>query len=226
MKHHARLLVWFALAASLVACAKAVGTTPPAPTTTLLAGSPAVTGTATTGPSATPGTARASAPPRSSPATAGATPALAPPPTGCGGPQPQSVATFFGSAIGASPVWASRFVGPEATLHVGFDGNLDQVTRDERGWGVKVLLVVEPQQAAPMTIRVVERATGSPITIEVNARAPAQVVVLDPKDPAIPVQHGEWKEFPSNWWIPRAGCYDLEITGPKGAARIPFGAGR
>lgn len=226
-----RMLVAVALVLCLTACrvageeatsAPAVATTTAPAREATSANSSTPTGTVTRPPSL-PNTAA-----RSTPTAARATPAatLDVPPAGCQGPRPRQVAPYFAPALGASPFWASGFVGQEATLSVGFAGDIRGVTKTAYGWTVKVLMALEPQQRTPVTVRVTDVTGATPVWIAVNSGQPATTVVLDPQEPAIPVPHGEWKEYPSYWYIAKAGCYALDISWPDGAARVTFAAGR
>jgi hypothetical protein len=145
---------------------------------------------------------------------------LSRPPDNCGGPVPREVAPFFGPAIGKSQLFAVGFTGKQATLHV------RNGPRTSFGWRVKVLLLLSPDVTAPVGLRGDGTKSGAPIWIAPGDSAPATNVLLDPEHPAIPVQHGQWKEFPSYFYIPATGCYALEATLSSGAWTVPFAAGR
>lgn len=48
---------------------------------------------------------------------------------------------------------------------------------------------------------------------------------LDPSHPGA-VSEGDWKEFPSYLYFPRAGCYALRARWPGGEWDLGFGFGR
>jgi hypothetical protein len=146
---------------------------------------------------------------------------LGPPPRDCNGPKPKEIASFVAPAVGQSPLWAVGPVGPEATLGLG--------RRKEWGWRAKVLLMIEPRHEGPVTVRGASTDDGSPIWFETSGRyvhGPATKLVLDPQNPGIPIQHGQWKEWPSTFYIPKAGCYFLEVRWHGGSWRLAFAAGK
>jgi len=146
---------------------------------------------------------------------------LGPPPRDCNGPTPKEIASFVGPAVGESPVWAVGPVGPHATLGLG--------RRTKWGWGQKVLLLIEPEHEGIVTVRGASVDDGSPIWFKSSGRyvlGPTTKLVLDPQNPAIPIQHGQWKEWPSTFYIPKAGCYFLEARWNGGSWRLTFAAGK
>jgi hypothetical protein len=146
---------------------------------------------------------------------------LGPPPSDCNGPTPREIASFVGPAVGESPLWAVGPVGPHATLGLG--------RRKKWGWGQKVLLLIEPGHEGTVTVRGTSVDDGTPIWFKSSGRyvlGPTTKLVLDPQNPAIPIQHGQWKEWPSTFYIPRAGCYFLEARWSGGSWRLTFAAGK
>lgn len=146
---------------------------------------------------------------------------LGPPPRDCNGPTPKEVASFVGPAVGESPIWAVGPVGPHATIELG--------GRTKWGWRAKVLLMIEPRHEGTVTVRGTSADGGSPIWFKTSGRfvlGPTTELVLDPQNPGIPVQHGQWKEWPSTFYIPKAGCYFLEAQWDGGSWRLPFAAGK
>jgi len=118
-------------------------------------------------------------------------------------------------------VWAVGPVGPHATLGLG--------RRTKWGWGQKVLLLIEPEHEGIVTVRGASVDDGSPVWFKSSGRyvlGPTTKLVLDPQNPAIPIQHGQWKEWPSTFYIPKAGCYFLEARWNGGNWRLPFAAGK
>lgn len=147
---------------------------------------------------------------------------LGPAPQGCPpGPTPQEIAPYFGGTIGGSPVWAIGFAGPEARVYVG-----DLVRWGAYGAYYKILWVVEPGYSDATTLRGGDLTEENPLWFQVGEEQPSTSPVLDPQNPGIPIQHGEWIEFPSYLFIPQAGCYYLEAIFPEGSWRITFAAGR
>ena len=143
------------------------------------------------------------------------------PPRDCNGPTPKEIASFVAPAVGESPVWAAGPVGPHATLELG--------GRTKWGWRAKVLLLIEPRDEGTVTVRGASADGRKPIWFKTSGRyvlGPTTKLVLDPENPGIPVQHGQWKEWPSTFYIPKAGCYFLEAQWEGGSWRLAFAAGR
>lgn len=146
---------------------------------------------------------------------------LLPAPRDCHGPEPKVLADYFGRAIGGSPVWAIGFGGPQATLSV---DSPDQMT--SLGRRRKVLWVIEPGTTTPVTLHAASTSSGAPLWFEINGRQPSTSPLLDPAKPDIPIQHGDWREFPSYLLIPAASCYSLSAEWQGGNWTVTFSAGR
>jgi len=146
---------------------------------------------------------------------------LLPAPGDCHGPASRVLADYFGPGIGGSPVWAIGFGGPQATLLV---DSQDQMT--SLGRRRKVLWVIEPGHATPVTLHAASTSSGAPLWFEINGEQPSTPPLLDPAKPAIPIQHGDWREFPSYLLIPAAGCYSLSAEWQGGRWTVTFSAGR
>jgi hypothetical protein len=89
--------------------------------------------------------------------------------------------------------------------------------------------LIEPGHEGPVTLRGVSTDDGSPVWFKIAGQyilGPTPELVLDPQNPGIPVQHGQWKEWPSTFYIPRAGCYILEARWDGGSWRLAFAAGK
>ena len=140
------------------------------------------------------------------------------PSASCQPSPPQTIAPYFGPAVGATPLWA---IGPLGAQPFPVTGP-PEVTGP--GTRVKVLWVLEPQQEASVTLRGSNLADGTPLWFELAGAPPATEAVFDPRAPGIPVQHGQWREWPSYLYAPVAGCYVLEARWPGGSWRLMFAA--
>jgi hypothetical protein len=149
-------------------------------------------------------------------------------PGACPGPAPQyeKVARYFGPLVGGTPIWGgfyAHFNEPANAFHNG-----SRLRRRKDGWPVKVLWVVEPGTLTPVTLSGHNAVTDAPVRFKIGGvHNPAtESAVLDPKHPAIPVQDGRWKEFPSDLYFPSAGCYVLTASWAGGSWQMGFGFGR
>jgi len=68
--------------------------------------------------------------------------------------------------------------------------------------------------------------TAGTVTFAVGGVSPSTVAMFDPEDPAIPVTHEGWREYPSYAYFPSAGCYLLTATWTGGSSELGFGFGR
>jgi hypothetical protein len=139
------------------------------------------------------------------------------------GPAPKRITRFTGPAVGVSPVWAIGFDGPPTKLYLRADWEHTQL-----GWTRKVLWLVKSGSSGRVELRAWNAAdkTRTPLWFEFQPGEPSTSPVLDPKNPPIPPQSTQYKEFPSYLFIPEAGCYWLEASWKGGRWRIPFAAGR
>lgn len=144
--------------------------------------------------------------------------ALSPESASCHPPLPQIIDPSFGPAVGTAPLWA---IGPIGAQPFPVTGPPDVAGSEHK---VKVLWVVAPHQQDPIKLRGNNLADGTPLSFEFPGTPPATEVVLYPQVPGIPVQHGQWKEWPSYLYVPVAGCYALEAQWPDGSWRLTFAA--
>jgi len=148
-------------------------------------------------------------------------------PEGCPGPSPHptKVARFVGPVVGESPVWGGLYARFDPKVNTYRDG---EVARTKKGWALKVIWLIEPGTSTPVTLTGTNVATGEPVSFHIGGVAPVgptTVLVLDPDHPAIPLQHGQWKEFPSELLFPSSGCYRLNASWADGAWEMGFGFG-
>jgi hypothetical protein len=89
---------------------------------------------------------------------------------------------------------------------------------------MKALWIVEANGRGPITLHGSRVGGGRPLSFSIQQAEPATAAVLDPEHPAIPIQHGSWREFPSYLYFPETGCYELvaEWSGGSWRATIPF----
>jgi hypothetical protein len=152
---------------------------------------------------------------------------LAATPADCPGPNPRKLTSFgnYGNLIGSSPVWAGAYATFD-TRRGGYHVQRD-APRSRYGWRIKVLWVVAD------TVEGRVRVTGSAVNrrsrlwFEVGDRdeRPVPQAMLDPARPGVPAT-GDFREFPSYVYIPRAGCYLLQASWLGGAWRLVVGLGR
>lgn len=149
-------------------------------------------------------------------------------PDGCQGPTPQyeKVARYFGPLAGGSPIWGGFYARFNEGANASYALRGPRRTKD--GWPVKVLWVIEPGTHTPVTLSGRNVATGAPLRFKIGGVhvTATESPVLNPKHPAIPIQDGEWKEFPSYLYFPSAGCYVLTASWIGGSWQMGFGFGR
>jgi hypothetical protein len=135
-----------------------------------------------------------------------------------------------GTVNGRAPVW---------TLGLPSDGvlHLPPVSGgDELFPSTKVMWIVGPNQAQPVTVGGRERATGAPLWFQVypSNSAPnmgSSYTTTLSLDPAAP-NRGQTSNTAGNWSIwgigvgaQAAGCYSLTVTSSKGAWTIELAVG-
>lgn len=150
---------------------------------------------------------------------------LGAPPSRCAGtsPRPQSVDPSYGKVIGGDPLWGGFYAKLDAKANAFHAGDAE---RTELGWRIKVLWLIRPEQTEPVTVEGMHASSGEHLWFEVadqgeNTTEPR----LDPSHPGA-VSEGDWKEFPSYLYFPRAGCYALRARWPGGEWDLGFGFGR
>jgi hypothetical protein len=149
-----------------------------------------------------------------------ATPKLARPPASCRGSQTTLLASV-GRSIGASPLYAADFGPRRAVLHV---ANGPHTTH---GWRVKVLFVLEADASDAVTVKGASTGTRKPLWFRVGGRAATRVAVIDPaRPPSPPDPSSRWKDYPSYFFLPAAGCFKLEARWVGGSWTRNFAGGR
>jgi hypothetical protein len=153
-------------------------------------------------------------------------------PMSTGNAIPESEEYFTPWGVGASPFWLLGFSNPPESLRDEFpvtDDGLRYVgpafvdTND--GWGMKALWVLQGGWTSPVAIRGERIGGGIPLTFNVNyGEPPVETLHLNPAEPGIPVQHGDWREWPSSLYAQTSGCYELSATWDGGgwSVKIPF----
>lgn len=140
---------------------------------------------------------------------------------------PGAAPYFADLALGRDPVWligGGPVLAPADGDHTGAAAGV-RFSGDARyGWFQKRLWVIGSGATAPVTIRGHRGGDGLPMWFGVDDRGTTTEVVLDPAHPAIPVQHGAWREYPSYVFFPATGCYEIEAswTGGSWTATVPF----
>jgi hypothetical protein len=123
--------------------------------------------------------------------------------------------------VGHDPVWIGFFfarAGASATLRP-----VRKPFADEARFGFPVPLVIEtvPGATEPITITATDSARGTPLWFvpDTNSgqKGPAIGLVIDPRDPHIPLQTGEWKSWLVTLYLPRSGCFNLAAVWASGS---------
>jgi hypothetical protein len=146
------------------------------------------------------------------------------PPSGCPGPsrRPRTVSPAYGTVIGGGPLWGGFYALFDAkanTFHA------SEASRTELGWVIKVLWLVKPGQTQEVTVEGADASTGEHLWFEIADQVASTEPHLDPSHPAAH-SDGDWNEFPSYLYFPRAACYRLMARWPDGSWTFGFGFGR
>lgn len=156
-------------------------------------------------------------------------PTLTPPPLGSvpqncpPGPTPQRVFSDVGPTLGHAPVWAIGFDGPHAVVRLS-----SYFTYTQYGWTWKILWRVSDSSPSPITLQAGPLRNGPLLWFQIGDQNPTVSPTLAPvtPDPAyLTVTNAPWTDFPSYFFIPKAGCYYLEAHWRGGSWRITFAAG-
>jgi hypothetical protein len=149
-------------------------------------------------------------------------------PQGCPAPRPPprliSLADY-GNLVGASPVWAG-FYANYAPRRGGYRVERD-APRTRYGWRIKVLWVVAAEIGGRARVEAKAVNGRSRLWFNVDERAtrPRPHALLDPAQPGVP-PNDKYLEFPTYVFIPRAGCYRLDVSWSGGSWRLVIGVGR
>lgn len=153
---------------------------------------------------------------------------LGPAPGTCPAPRPpQQLVNLadYGNLIGSAPVWAglyARFDPRRGGYRIHRDA-----PRTGYGWRIKVLWVAEDDVGGAVRVVATAISGRSRLWFNVGARdpRPRPQATLDPANPGVPPT-GDYVEFPSYVFIPRAGCYGVDVSWPGGSWRLVIGLGR
>jgi len=142
------------------------------------------------------------------------------------GPEPklETVADFIGPVAFGPPLWAGVYATYDAASNA-YAAPDAPFTED--GWRIKILFLLEPKHDSDVElighgVRGTERA----VLFSVEGAPPAEVASFDPGNPAIPVQHDGWREYPTYVYFPSAGCFLPTASWTGGTSELGFGLGR
>jgi len=151
-------------------------------------------------------------------------PLLGPVPQNCPpGPTPQHVFSDVGPVLGHAPLWVSGIDGPHATIRLS-----PYFTYTQYGWTWKLLWRVSDSSPSPITLQAGPLHNGPLLWFQIGDQNPTTSPTLAPvtPDPAyLTVTNAPWTDFPSYFYIPKAGCYYLKAHWRGGSWRITFAAG-
>lgn len=142
------------------------------------------------------------------------------------GANPHHVNPAGGSWLGRGPVQAiSLWHGPQGVLPVG--------GKQKPGYPQKVLWLVKRSLHQDVTLRGWNLRTGVPISFELSQGPSSQQVVttaplLNWRHPGAvnnAPAYRPWRDYPSELYIPAAGCYVLYAQWRAGGWVVPFSAG-
>ena len=156
-------------------------------------------------------------------------PTLSPVPQHCpvSNPTPHMILPGLGPVIGASPVWAGWPRGP-VIAHLSPPPGTPDTYEPPYGWAMlKTIWEVGPNYTHPVTVRGYDLVDHTPLLIQFLDNPPKADAVLDAQHPDHPVSVvGEgWAEWGSNFVVPKAGCYVVDVSWPTGHWSVTFAAG-
>jgi len=131
---------------------------------------------------------------------------------------PGAAAYFVPWGQGGSGVWLDGALAPGTPVST----NLTQgaVYAPTYGWLTRGLWVIAGDHTAPVTVQGHLLPNGGPpLLFQIVGNEVTATAVLDPQHPAIPVQHGDFREWPSYVIFPQSGCYVLTATWAGGGWR-------
>ncbi len=140
---------------------------------------------------------------------------------------PHMILPGLAPVIGTSPVWASWPPGP-VIVHLTPTKNEPSTYLSPYGWAIlKTIWEVGPNYTYPVTVRGYELFDHTPLLIQFLDNPPTADAVLDPQHPDHPVSVvGEgWAEWGSEFVVPKAGCYVVEVSWSTGHWSVTFAAG-
>jgi hypothetical protein len=144
-----------------------------------------------------------------------ATPAICSPPPIV--PLPTPAPDFSPKGIGGDQLWIAMGMGAisaPVAEHVAVAG--------EYGFGIRMIFLMPLGSTTVATLTGKSITSGAPMHVSVVGGDAVTSVILDASDPAIPIQHAGWAEFPSTAWFPENGCYEITATWEGGGWTIQY----
>jgi hypothetical protein len=155
-------------------------------------------------------------------------PLLGPVPQNCpvSNPTPHMSLPGLGPVIGASPVWADWPGGP-VIAHLSPTKSESSTYLAPYGWAMlKTIWEVGPNYTHPVTVRGHDLFDHTPLLFQFDD-TPVADAVLDAQHPNHPwsVIGEGWAEWGSDFVVPKAGCYVVDVSWPAGHWSVTFAAG-
>jgi hypothetical protein len=126
----------------------------------------------------------------------------------------------YGTLMGREPAWAGVYAELDRTASV---FRASDAPHTEHGWRVKVLWVMHPDARATVTVTGSAVGGDEALWFEPAGKTPTTTLVLDPSAPG--TVDDIWLNWPSYLYVPRAGCYRLDVTSANGGWSATFGFG-
>jgi len=96
------------------------------------------------------------------------------------------------------------------------------VIAGEYGFGIRMIFLMPPRSTTIATISGKSLTSGVEMRFEIVGHEAETSAILDAVNPAIPVQHAGWAEFPATVWFPENGCYEITATWEGGGWTIQY----
>lgn len=131
---------------------------------------------------------------------------------------------YLKAVVGSFPVLVSGFMGPHASLPI---RPQDNVLQPPYGWAHKALWAVSVHLKGKVVIHGHGLQGGPALHFsDEDTPNPVTTFVLDPRHPTTyNTGSNVWAYFPSDLWVPQAGCFELDARWPGGQWKGIFGSG-
>lgn len=123
-----------------------------------------------------------------------------------------------------SLTWAAGFEGPNATLKIAPE--TASAKPDEHGWPREVIWTAKKGTFYKITLWARNLEDDTPLWFELPDQQPTTMLTLTPELPSANERTDGWVEFTSKLYLPKAGCYELNVFAFEKVVPIAFAAGQ
>lgn len=130
---------------------------------------------------------------------------------------PTPAPDFSPKGMGGEQLWIAMGTAAMATPAAEYSA-----VAGEYGFGIRMIFLMPPGSNTVASISGKSLSTGAEMRFEIVGHDAATTASLDAANPAIPVQHAGWAEFPAAVWFPENGCYEITATWDGGGWTIQY----